>query len=261
VGVLGSPWLPIVEPTLGFRSDVKSHFFNASFVGHLVSLPAGSRVFAAEAALAPMGDVPAVDQLYNYLVLMGADWGRLSLAGGTLYPILRICFSRSVRREIAADEMSPAVRVMYVAPALRVRAMYFRTAQDRQGGEGWNRLGGEDYYSPSPAGEPQRPAYGLEVNSLRVGVDVELPRSLSLSADQLVTWGRYDESGLGSLDLVHAFTSLALTAQFSHYVATRGYVNLFHRRYETSVSAAIPDIPAGRTDTSYQFGGALEFLF
>jgi len=62
VGVVTSPWLPIVEPTLGFQSDVKSHFFTASFVGHLVSLPAGSAAFQnVESALFPQGTTPAVD--------------------------------------------------------------------------------------------------------------------------------------------------------------------------------------------------------
>jgi hypothetical protein len=255
VGVVTSPWLPIIDPTLGFQSDVKSHFFTASFVGHLVSLPAGSSAFQnVESALFPQGTTPAVDELYNYLVMMGADWGRLSISGGALYRSVRVAFAQYERREISADAMTPVARLMWIGTRVRLRAMYFRTRQDRPLGEGWRSL---DSSSQST------PAYGLSLDTFRAGVDLDLPMDLSLSADQILTFGSYRETGIATMDIVHALSSVVLTAQFSRYVATKGYFNLSHRRYDTTRAAAGPDaiVPGPTTRTNVQLGGALEFLF
>ena len=253
VGVVASPWLPTVEPTLGFQSDVKSHFFTASFAGHLVSLPAGSSAFQAEAALFPQGTTPAVDELYNYLVMMGGDWGRFSVSGGALYRSVRVAFARYERREISADALTPVARLMWIGARLRVRAMYFRTRQDRPLGEGWRRLDSSQSY----------PAYDLSLDTFRAGVDIDLPMDLSLSADQILTFGSYRETNVAAMDIVHALSSVVLTAQFSRYVATKGYFNLSHRRYDTNRAAAGPvEIVSGATTrTNVQLGGALEFLF
>lgn len=256
VGVSMSRWLPIVEPTLSFQSDVKSHFFTATFVGHLPSLPAGSSAFDAEQAFLPQGPSPAVDELYNYLMLMGGDWGPFSASGGVMYRDARVALSKSNRRELKADCMTPVARLMWVGSRARVRAMYFRTRQDRSLGEGWRPLSFGD-------SQTALRGYSLSFDTVRAGVDLDLPFDLSMSADQIVTVGSYREGGTGSLDLVHALSSLVLTAQFSRYVATKGYLNIFHRRYDIAADvSAPPDVVAGSTTrTNFQFGGALEFLF
>ena len=254
IGVVSSPWLPIVEPTLGFQSDVKSHFFTASFAGHLVSLPAGSSAFQAESALSPQGKTPAMDELYNYLVMMGGDWGRLSVSGGALYRSVRIAFSDTERREISADGMTPVARIMWIGPHQRLRAMYFRTRQERSLGEGWRPLGSTSQ---------SQPAYALALDTFRAGVDLDLPMDLSLSADQILTYGSYREPGMAAVDIVHAISSIVLTAQFSRYVATKGYFNLLHRRYDTTRDPMGPGwlVSDKTTRTNVQLGGALEFLF
>jgi hypothetical protein len=256
IGVALSPWLPVLQPTLSFQSDVKSHFFTATFVGHLASLPAGSSAFDAEQGLLPQGTTPAVDELYNYLALMGGDWGPLSLSGGVMYRDLRIAFSARDRREISADAMSPVARVMWVGTRLRVRAMYFRTRQDRPHGEGRRSLPQQDTWGTPPVG------YRLALDSLRAGFDLDVFRELSLSADQVLTFGSYREPGTASLDLVHAFSSLVLTAQFSRYVAVKGHLNIDHRRYDVSPDVSAPDLTSGLTTrTNVHLGGTLEFLF
>jgi hypothetical protein len=254
LGVAVSPWLPVIEPTLGFQSDVKSHFFTASFVGHLASLPAGNAAFRDELALFPQGTTPAMDELYNYLVLMGGDYGPLSLSGGVMYRCVRVAFSDRERRELSADAATPVARLMWIGPRLRVRAMYFRTRQDRPHGEGWR------YLESSLA---RAPAYKLSLDSLRAGVDLDLPFDLSLSADQVLTFGSHRETAVASMDILHALSSVVLTAQFSRYVATKGYFNLFHRRYDTTPElGGPPSIAPGSTSrTNIQLGGALEFLF
>jgi hypothetical protein len=172
-----------------------------------------------------------------------------------MYRNARVAFSESNRRELKADSMTPVGRLMWVGTRARIRAMYFRTRQDRPLGEGWQAL---SYMS-----RQETPGYALSLDSVRAGVDLDLPFDLSLSADQIVTFGSYRESGTGSIDIVHALSSLVLTAQFSRYVATKGYLNIFHRRYDIARDASAPqDIVAGSTTrTNVQLGGALEFLF
>jgi hypothetical protein len=256
IGVVVSPWLPVVAPTLSFQSDVKSHFFTATFVGHLASLPAGSSAFDAEEQLLPQGSTPAVDELYNYLVLMGGDWGPFSVSGGAMYRDLRIAFSKQDRREVVAETMSPVARLMWIGLRTRLRAMYFRTRQDRSGGEGWFPL-------PRTRGESSSPvSYRLALDTLRAGIDLDLPYDLSLSADQVLTLGQYRETGTATMDIVHALSSLVLTAQFSRYVAVKGYLNLEHRRYDIAPDPAAPSLTSGLTTrTNTHLGGALEFLF
>jgi len=191
-------------------------------------------------------------------VLMGGDWGPFSASGGVLYRNARVAFSESNRRELKADSMTPVGRLMWVGTQARVRAMYFRTRQDRPQGEGWQALGYTEGIDRQGA-----PGYALSLDSVRAGVDLDLPFDLSLSADQIVTFGSYRESGTGSIDIVHALSSLVLTAQFSRYVATKGYLNIFHRRYDIARDGNAPqDVVAGSTiRTDFQLGGALEFLF
>jgi hypothetical protein len=257
IGVVASPWLPIVEPTFGFQSDVKSHFFTASFVGHLISLPAGNAAFKEEVALFPQGTTPAVDELYNYLMLMGGDFGPFSLSGGALYRSVRVAFSDRDRYEITADAWSPVVRLMWIGAHLRLRAMYFRTRQDRSTGEGLRMI------NSNFSDESGDLAYDLHMDSLRAGVDLDLPMDLSVSADQILTVGSYRQASVASMDIVHALTSIVLTAQFSRYVATKGYFNLMHRRYDITRDAAGPSsiVPGAKNRTNVQLGGALEFLF
>jgi hypothetical protein len=256
IGVALSPWLPVLSPTMSFQSDVKSHFFNATFVGHLPSLPAGNSAFRDETALLPQGTTPAVDELYNYLALMGGDWGQFSVSGGVLYRDLRIAFSKTDRREISADAMSPVARVMWIGPRLRVRAMYFRTRQNRSHGEGRRSLPIGD------SDESETPGYKLSLDTVRAGCDLEAFHDLSLSVDQVLTMGSYREPTAASLDLTHAFSSFALTAQFSRYVAVRGLFTLEHRRYDITPAASNAALKPGLTTrTNYHLGGTLEFLF
>jgi hypothetical protein len=263
-GVVASPWLPVVEPTFGFQSDVKSHFFTASFVGHLVSLPAGSAAFVnTEQALFPQGPTPSVDELYNYLMLMGGDWGNFSLSGGALYRSVRIAFSALDRREISGDAMTPVARLMWIGTRLRLRAMYFRTRQNRPLGEGWRQLE-PARTTLSNQSTQANPAYDLSLDTFRAGIDLDLPMDLSLSADQVLTFGSYRETSVAVMDIVHALTSVVLTARFSRYVATKGYFNLTYRRYNTTRDPAAPSsVISGPTNPrpTIQLGGALEFLF
>jgi hypothetical protein len=101
------------------------------------------------------------------------------------------------------------------------------------------------------------------LDTFRAGVDIDLPMDLSISADQILTFGNYRETEVATMDILHALTSIVLTAQFSRYVATKGYFNYTQRRYNiTRASEAPASILSGSTNRpNAQFGGALEFLF
>jgi hypothetical protein len=86
---------------------------------------------------------------------------------------------------------------------------------------------------------------------------------LSLSADQILTFGSYRETSMAAMDIVHALSSVVLTARFSRYVATKGYFNL---RTGVTTRLGIPRLrarssPDPRPRPTIQLGGALEFLF
>jgi hypothetical protein len=121
-------WLPFATPSLSLTSDAKSHFFNATFVGNIVALPAGTNAFLLdELSEDPITEL-GVEQSHNYVILMGADYWRLSVSAGPAYLSTKIETPEPViPRRIDADRLSPAARVRYLGSGLSLHAMYFYT--------------------------------------------------------------------------------------------------------------------------------------
>lgn len=258
IGNAVNEWLPITEPTISVRSDVKSHFFSASFVGNLAALPAGSDAFIVTDAVEGNFIDPsritqvAVEPSYNYLMLLGADYWRLSLAGGPAYLATRIEVPNLERRTVLADRSSPTVRLRYQSDLLDGRVMYYRT-----------RMSGAretEYGRFAPPGQPQAQAgvYELEADTLRVGATLRPWAGVELTLDQVVTSGAYREAETAAplaVELLHLETAAMAAADFGRYVTVRAYARLLRRSY----SVATPALDAARWEP--RFGGALEFVF
>ena len=187
-------WLPLTKPTLSIRSDVKSHFFNITFVGNVPALPAGSDAFIldqldeeeVDSSMAKL----AVDASYNYVIMMGADYWRLSAAAGPAYLATKFSLFGE-DRSVLAEEPSAAFRLRYQSPGLNLRALYFYTHQT-------------GVHEGDGSGLPSSD-YKLRSQTFRAGITVAAFLGIELAADQLVTVGKYDETVMDVGDITLSY--------------------------------------------------------
>ena len=125
VGATISPWLPNFEPIFGFTSDLKSHIFNASFIGNISALPAGTPIAKGSSPMKNPADI-RIETNYNYMALMGADWGPFSLSFGTFFPVF-ILYSHEHYRQVLASRLTPTFKFQTIGHNYRIRVVYGHT--------------------------------------------------------------------------------------------------------------------------------------
>jgi hypothetical protein len=245
IGRISNPSLPHAGPSLSVRSDLKSHFFHAYFAGHLPSLAAGSSAFVANELIPRYPGRGAVDDLYNYLMLMGGDWGPWSLSVGTLYRNFRLGLFESQERELTAEAASKVVRLGMTGRSYALRLLYFRTRQSRDEGSTGN-------YNSIPT------QHQLRMDTVRAGVTWEPKAWLQLGADEIFSRGQYWEGnaqGQTKLKIFQAMTHLFVRQTFSDYISVMALVTF--RQFHNSTT---PDLGI-KSFADYDLGGAIEFLF
>ncbi len=243
-------WLPFTTPSLSIASDVKSHFFNATFVGNIVALPAGTNAFVLDQITNEPTTRLGVEVSHNYIILMGADYWRLSVSAGPAYLATKFEVPDLLglnERRVDADELSPAVRVRYLGSRVDLRAMYFNT-----------RISGDvnDVVDENAMG-----TYSLRADAVRVGATITVLDEIDIAVDQIFTIGKYaerDNPG-DSLELSYLYSdsNAQVSSDFGRYVTVRAYARLLARRHDVERPANLDN--DNRTDL--RFGAALEFVF
>jgi hypothetical protein len=255
VGNASHEWLPFAKPSLSVRSDVKSHFFNATFIGHLLSLPAGTDPFELiDPPTVKPGEAPAIDHSYNYVLLMGADWWRLSVSAGASYLASQIATAGGPPRGVLASGLSPTVRLRYQEPGLQLRALYFRS---RASGPAVEVITGE--LEPGEPDPYPGQRFRWRLDTVRVGATWRPLPNIEVLVDEIGSRGAYrDDLELGplSLRLWELTTSAELAVNFGRYVTVRGNARLSLKHREVTRPDALED-----TAVDTRFGGALEFVF
>jgi hypothetical protein len=257
VGNASHEWLPFVAPSMSVRSDVKSHFFSATFIGHILSLPAGTNAFELiDPPLLGEDDPPEVEHSYNYMLLLGADWWRLSASFGASYLATRITTPLLQSRTLRADGLSPTVRVRYQGPAIQLRALYFRT---RANGPVADVFFDDDDQFPGHDEGLMGQRYRWRFDTVRLGATWHPHPTLEVVADQLASRGAYRDDlrdGPIALRIWETTTSGELGVTFGRYVTVRGHARMHIKNYDVRQ-------PAENEDTLFEarFGGALEFVF
>jgi hypothetical protein len=262
VGNASHEWLPFVKPTISARSDVKSHFFHATFIGHVLALPAGTDPFIIDddAELGPDLDAQ-VDHSYNYLLLMGADYWRLSASAGAAYLGARLqVFDTTTggqnQRTLRASGLSPSVRLRYQGPALQLRALYFRT---RASGPVADAVF-EDDIEPGDADPFPGQRYRWRSDTVRLGATWKPHPTVEVMADQIGTraayWDNADDDFTLALHALEFVTSGELAVSFGRYVTVKGMARLYVKKADVT-----QPVPFEVTHVQARFGGALEFVF
>ena len=254
--VLGSShieWVPNLEPVFAVRSDLKSHIFNASFAGNIIALPAGeSYFFAAESFTIPDSDI-SLNTHFNYLALMGGDWGPYSFSFGSFYPVYLVKVNDEIR-EVLASTVSPTLRFLYTKDKLRFRIVYSRTRKTLDSGEQDRQI------RVSSLMFSDLDNFKFSNDFFRVGLDYDFTDKIKIGLDEVILKGKYSETASGidnSFDFTHLNTSLSIKYQFGHFVSLKVHFNYYLRHYDYEFFGVARE----KDDNSPTYGGVFEFVF
>ena len=266
----GAPvmWLPTIDPNVVLWSDLKSHVFHASFIANPFAIPAGTNTLV-NAVQQPRTEADFhTESSFNYLILMGVDYGPWSASVGPHYPTR---FFRLLPRsmEITATGAGLALRARATFDHLAFRLLYFRWRQTEHDGDGLRADGGPNFDESAPggAGDPASdaptnvaqwpPPYRIKEDTLRAGVSADA-FDTELNADLVYRRGEYAEEPLLDFALRHYELGLTLSREFGHYVRMNVHTN-YHRERDEAVGEQSGK--NAKTWTQFDYGGAFEFQF
>ncbi|MGE3681188.1 MAG: hypothetical protein AB7G93_05620 [Bdellovibrionales bacterium] len=254
IGQKSHEFLPNAEPVFSLRSDVKSHIFHALFIGNVAGVPAGNSVFLKN-DLQPFSSDLTVQPSFNYLAMMGGDYGPYSLSVGLFYNSFGIRV-RDEYREVRGGKPSYAVRAMYTTRNLRLRAIGSLTDYEKSSPTE------EDVIARTDESGARETVQSFEFSSrfLRAGADYEFSPRLSASLDGIWVSGNYKDVRSGQPNDIrfNRFTVQgAITQSFSDYVSMTGYMNLIQHTFESNFSNRDND----REQRETRFFGTFEFIF
>ena len=112
-----------LDPILGLKAEVKAHFFHSAFVGNLESMYAGNPLFIRGKVSEDHTKVSYTDSGFNYMALVGGDFGAHSFSIILYYPIY-VFGSGSEVREVLSTSNSYALRYMYTNKFLRFYGLH-----------------------------------------------------------------------------------------------------------------------------------------
>lgn len=255
VGNKSHEWLPNAEPVVSLRSDVKSHVFHAVFIGNVLGVSAGSSTILKRDGIATLNGPITVQPSFNYLAMMGGDFGPWSASLGFYYPTFGIRVGDEYR-EVLGTSPSYAFRGMFTGDNFRVRGILSRS--DYSSGSATK----EDVLArTSPATDLDSPqSYSFDATFLRGGIDYEFSKRLQFSLDGIVLSGSYKETrNAGANDIkFNRFTiQPSVTQSFGNYVSLTGYVNFIQHTYESNFLNSDRD----REQRETRYFGTFEFLF
>lgn len=263
VGLKRHEVTPNAEPVFSLRSDVKSHIFHGLFVGNVAGIPAGNSIFLQNDFMKMTSDL-TVQPSFNYLAMMGGDFGPYSLSVGFFYPTFGIKVGNEYR-EILGSTVSYAVRVMYTLAHLRLRAIGSWSAYDSTSPTKTDVLtrSGESGTLGAPA------SFKFSSIFLRGGVDYDVSPRFAVGVDAIVVNGNYRESSddhtTGAtphlVDNNIRFNRLTIQPyirqSFSNYVSITAYADILQNNYKAHFLGQ----DSSRQQQETQFLGTFEFVF
>lgn len=257
VGLKAHEFLPNTEPVLSLRSDVKSHIFHGMFIGNVAGLPAGTSIFLNDSngGTLTMTRKLTVQPTFNYLVMMGGDYGPYSASVGFFYPDYGFKVHDEYR-EVRGSSPTYAVRAMLTTKDYRFRAISGFTKYNKANASKADVLAksGENGNTETVS------SFEFQSTFLRGGVDYTFSPRLRASLDGIAVNGSYKELRNSQSSDLH-FNKLtiqgAITQSFGNYVSLTGYVNVLQNNYETNFLSQ----PYNDEQRETRFFGTFEFIF
>lgn len=250
-------FLPNAESVFAIRSDVKSHIFHGLFVGNIAGMPAGESLFLSKGTSTDtLKDQVTVQPSFNYLAMMGGDYGPYSLSVGFYFPTFGLKVGTQ-QREILGSSLTYAVRAMYTNRKIRLRAITSMTEYSR------GQASEEDVISQVGSSTDPTPPTSFEFNALflRPGIDYSFSDEFKASADLIVVDGTYKEirAAVGNdIKFQRLTTQVSVQQSFGDYITLIGYLNLIRHDYKANFSG---ETVGNKNETETRYLGTLEFVF
>jgi hypothetical protein len=253
IGAKPHEYIPNAEPVFSLRSDVKSHFFHGLFIGNVAGLPAGNKVFSTD-FMKPNAEL-TVQNSFNYLAMMGGDYGPYSLSIGFYFPTYGIKV-RDEYREVLGSSASYALRAMYTKSHWRFRAIAAPTDYESKRPLKTDVLARTGVDGPEFAPD----TFSFDAIFVRAGVDYQFSDRIEFGVDGISTSGNYKET-IGAQSNSVKFTRLTIQPyiqqNFSHYTSLTAYVNFIQHSFESNFNNQDQD----REQRETRFFGTFEFIF
>jgi hypothetical protein len=288
VGTTDSEWLPELFDTNILQSDVKTHFFNTLFIGNmnLGSLPAGTRFYTQDKDNQEYSNSllysynPYVEINYNYMLLLGFDYGPFSVSLGMFYPIYALNVNNNVR-EIVSPKTSPTLRFIYFKGNLKIKAIFSISDYNNSNGDikknVFVRYAGDNkqvYGYSEYTDDDSTPLTKYSLNSFyfRAGLIYSLTNDLKVGLDGIILAGKYNETfqaidltGSGqtypqyknNIKFQHYNAGVYLHNRFSDYVAIKATFNYYNNIYDYNFF----NDKDNKILHKFEYGGAFELIF
>lgn len=223
IGWVAMEHTPLIGPLGGITSAVKSHFFHGYFAGNLQNIPAGRPVISQNADTFFRNQQRAqLITSFNYLGLLGADYGPFSLSFGYFYPSFGLKLGNKAR-EVLGSRTSIALRGMYTANKWRahVTGSRLKFGSNSPNQEELVALQLEDsgrFFTDTAL--PQQ--FDFQAWFVRGGFDYTFSKRFEFSVGGLGFLGDYSESASGQtnqLDFQKFGVWGRVTQKFSTYTA------------------------------------------
>lgn len=260
VGSFPMRYAPSAEHFTGVSTELKSHLFHASFTGNLGALSAGSTFYTRTTNLIERsrGDLDRSHFApgFNYIALMGIDYGPLSGSFGTYFPIFAFIADDNFR-EVLSPKVQSIFRAMFTIPKLQAMLLFSK-------GEVGSNTGVTDRDisidgETSVIGVVDR--YELSYEYLNADVRYDITEEFSAGAQAIMVRGNYREVSptlvTNTFDFNHTTFVARLRHQFGNYVALSAHLKMFEQTQKFTFVGQMVDEPLKAT----VFGGTFEFIF
>lgn len=259
VGGQAAEFSPYIQPFSGIRSDLKAHIFHLSFVGDIRGLSGGSAVFTEQVNIDKnkIGGNGEGQIGMNYMLLMGGDYGPLSLSAGFFYPTHFFRVGTGFR-EIKANQRSIAYRAMWTLSKMKFYGLFSNF--DFKSGAATDDDYGR-YYLISPL-----ISYSLNGQLLRGGWSWDIDNLTRLSVDGLMNRALYSgrsASASESFDLNRWAAAATIRRDFGDYIglsvtATWSFIDRNFSSLPVTSGATTPG--TREQENPFTVGGQLEII-
>jgi len=265
IGAQTSENLPNLQSTFLLRSDFKSHFLSGSFEGNLTGLSAG--LYTEESFTNDIDNVlvpedvefqdpykPYAAESFNYLAIMGADYGPFSVGVGSYFPVFRISFSPFQTREILAFKMTPLARFIYTKKNYKIRLIGAQTKYSINKETLSEQLVINGTFFEEITG------YQFVSRYVRLGGEIDVYIDVKIIGDIVYSKGNYSEtidSVSNNLAYKNTTFSIGIEHAFSHYVNLK----LVYQKIKRVNTGRFNTVTIDETESLSTFGGHFELLF
>lgn len=256
---------PSHEPQFQWQSHAKSHLFHGIFVGNLGALAAGTEYFTPNRRFFEDVDYERSDlsganharssASFNYLALMGIDYGAYSVSIGTGFFNYLLEVGKEFR-EVLGSAASPLVRLGYTGRKFSVQIVGSQTQRQIDSGVTDLQLS----FDGKTSVENLFASFSLFATYGRANFLYYLTPDIDLGVDLLYLSGRYSEvkSSIASrMDFTNQSLSASIQHAFGDYVKLKAYLNYLAILQQYDFSSVVNQQKLQELVT----GGSFEFVF